>query len=478
MAETTETLDSLKSGIASGRLSGCTRLKLADNLSSFPTEILALAASLTFLNLSNNNLSHLPPEFAQLKQLKIVFFNSNHFETFPTVLAQCPQLSMVSFKNNQIKSIKPQALSPCIRWLILTNNQLSSLPTTIGQLPNLQKLMLAGNQLHALPSELAYCKNLELIRISENRIETLPAWLLSMPRLAWLAYAGNPCHPVHTTHQNSTQPDQSTIQTINSSDLQQKELIGEGASGFIHKGIWTPSNPPKENFHLRSQPPALPSQTVAIKYFKGNITSDGSPLDEMKACIAAGEHPNLVTVLGKYRHENESEKKGLIFSYLSSDYKNLGNPPSLESCTRDTYNQQTAFTLTEALRVAKGIASAAQHLHSRNIMHGDLYAHNILINQTGHSILGDFGAASFYDPATVGQRLEKIEIRAFGCLLEDLLSHLATSESQKKSNKTFNTYANSLEALEQLTKNCLQPAVEKRPLFAEVTHLVDKLFAP
>ena len=101
-----ETLDSLKSGLASGRLVGATSLKLSDGLSHFPLEILALADSLTFLNLSNNHLSHLPPEFAQLTKLEIVFFNNNNFETFPEVLAQCPALSMVSFKANQIKALE------------------------------------------------------------------------------------------------------------------------------------------------------------------------------------------------------------------------------------------------------------------------------------------------------------------------------------------------------------------------------------
>ena len=68
-------------------------------------EILELADSLEFLNLSNNHLSLLPDEFSQLHKLKIVFFNNNDFEDFPEVLAKCPNLSMVSFKGNKIKTV-------------------------------------------------------------------------------------------------------------------------------------------------------------------------------------------------------------------------------------------------------------------------------------------------------------------------------------------------------------------------------------
>ena len=70
--------------------------------------------------------------------------------------------------------------------------------------------MLAGNRLQALPAELAACRALELVRISANRLEALPDWLPALPRLAWLAFAGNPfddraemailCFAAHTGH--------------------------------------------------------------------------------------------------------------------------------------------------------------------------------------------------------------------------------------------------------------------------------------
>ena len=112
------------------------------------------------------------------------------------MLANCPDLSMVSFKNNQIHTVSEQVLSPNIRWLILTNNQIEFLPADIGRLSRLQKLMLAGNRLQNLPKAMANCQNLELIRLSVNRLGALPTWLFQLPRLSWLAYSSYPfCHP-------------------------------------------------------------------------------------------------------------------------------------------------------------------------------------------------------------------------------------------------------------------------------------------
>lgn len=437
--------------LRAGQLTGSKRFQLASGETEFPREIFDLADSLEFLDLSNNNLRSLPDDFSQLQQLKIAFFNNNQFESFPQVLAQCPQLSMVSFKGNQLTAIAPDALSPNFRWLILTNNQLTELPRSIGQLSKLQKLMLAGNQLRSLPPELAQCHSLELIRIAANQLTELPAFLLQLPRLAWIAYAGNPFSQAGSAPETH-------LPIVDQATLEVGDILGQGASGIIYQGNWTTSahEPPK---------------AVAIKKFKGEITSDGSPLDEMRACIAAGSHPNLVSVLAKLDPEADSDSQaGLLFDLLAQDYQNLGGPPSLDSCTRDTYSNDTRFTPNQILTIAQGIASVITHLHQRGILHGDLYAHNILINPTGHSILGDFGAASFYDPADqpTAQALTQIEARAYGCLLEDLLDH-------QTPNTGDSTTETCITSLRQLQQTCMNPNPALRPRFDAIVQTLSEL---
>ncbi len=435
-----ETLAQLKSG----QLIGQKRLKLACGLADFPLEILDMAESLEVLDLSGNCFSHLPETFGRLQRLKILFLNDNRFKVFPSVLAECRSLSMVSFKHNQMEMIGDRALSPAIRWLILTDNRLKALPKAIGQLSQLQKLMLAGNQLQSLPDEMAACHSLELIRLSANQLQSLPAWLFSLPRLSWLAYAGNPCC-LHSPATNRSIP------TIDKGDLQIEEMLGQGASGVIYKGLWKPEG--------------LDRCEVAVKLFKGEITSDGLPADEMRACIAAGSHPNLVTVLGKLSEHFTDQARGqagLVFSFIPPDYKNLGNPPDLDTCTRDTYPAGAVFELPVILQILRGIGGAIAHLHRNGIMHGDLYAHNILIDAAGDSFLGDFGAASFYgstDDAMSG--LERLEVRAFGCLMEDLLDRCMPAEGAPAAT-TVVAY------LRRLQQACMHPMPAERPLFETI----------
>lgn len=74
------------SQLKSGELAGIQHLKLSENLTLFPLEILLLADSLEILDLSNNQLASLPEELVQLQKLKIIFASNNRFETLPEVL--------------------------------------------------------------------------------------------------------------------------------------------------------------------------------------------------------------------------------------------------------------------------------------------------------------------------------------------------------------------------------------------------------
>ena len=435
----------IASQIRAAKLSVNKRLNLSCGLKDFPIEIFDLADTLEILDLSGNELSALPDDFGRLHKLRILFCSDNQFTRLPEVLGLCPQLNMVGFRANQIREVPAAALNKSLRWLILTDNQISELPAEIGQCTQLQKLMLAGNQLQSLPEEMSACTRLELLRIAANRLVTLPEWLLRLPRLSWLAYAGNPCCRISTRTQYP-------ITSIPWHQLELQHKLGEGASGVIHQATWQ-ATPDKQT-------------GVAVKLFKGGLTSDGLPSNEKAACTSAGAHPNLIAVHGKIS-DHPTGRIGLIMSLIAPSFSNLADPPGLDSCTRDIYAAATRFTLNTAIHIAHGIASAMQHLHASGIMHGDLYAHNILHNGNGDCLLGDFGAASFFplDDQPLAIALQRIEVRAFGCLLEELLERCEAENEQQVT----------IKSLMQLQTNCMQTNSAARPLFGEISSILVEL---
>jgi hypothetical protein len=420
--------------LISGELKGTKTLKLSCGITSFPQHIFELADTLEILDLSGNNLSELPSNFHELKKIKIAFFSENIFSQFPEVLSKCENLTMIGFKSNQIQTISETAFPKSLRWLILTNNQIEKLPKSIGDCKDLQKVALAGNKLTSLPDEMAQCQNIELLRISANYIAELPEWLLSLPKLAWLAYSGNPCC-VQLTQKN-------TIQEIEWDEFSLNEKLGEGASGVIYKANW---NNPHSNQII-----------VAIKLFKGEVTSDGYPEDEINTCLSIGNQKNLVKVLGKIKNHPQ-KTSGLVFELIPPNYFNLGHPPNFETCTRDTFTIK--YTFDHTLIILKNIANACHHLHSRGIMHGDLYAHNTLIDEQGNTILGDFGAASIYDlKSNHTHKFEKLDVRAYGYLIEDLLLNLLDD----------NSFLEHKERLKKIKNDCLKTEIINRPSFSEI----------
>ncbi|MFD2284853.1 protein kinase [Pedobacter petrophilus] len=424
-------------GLKCGELKGCTSLKLSEGLTDFPIEIFTLAETLEYLDLSDNKLSELPEDFGKLKKLKVFFCSNNDFTTYPQVLADCPLLDIVGFKANRIEYIPNAAIGANLRWLILTNNQVSVLPTSIGKCLRMEKLMLAGNRLTALPDELQYCKSLALLRLSANEIEAVPEWLFTMPKLSWLAISGNPCS------RNSIAEIEAPVIAYES--LQIKDRLGEGASGTIYRA---------------SRDGIL--QDVAVKVFKGDVTSDGYPEDEMSSSLEAGEHDTLVKILGKTDNLIES-KTGLVMELIPKHYVNLGNPPSLKTCTRDVFDPNIKYSAKQIINILTSISSVANHLHERGIMHGDLYAHNMLIDDEGNTLFGDFGAATMYDrdQLTDAYALERIEVSAFGYLIDDLLSLYQIS--------TSDNFSLALTFLKEL---CHSTNTKSRPSFAEIESIL------
>ncbi|GKT60843.1 serine/threonine protein kinase [Colletotrichum tofieldiae] len=429
-------LATLRSGGYRGR--GLQKLKLSEPLNGFPREILDLADTLEYLDLSGTGLSTLPEDFSQLQKLKIAFFSDCHFTVFPKQLAACPELEMVAFRSNAMAAIPEGALPFNLRWLILTNNRIEALPESIGRCSRLQKCMLAGNSLTTLPDGMSACHKLGLLRLSANKFAELPPWLFELPELAFLSVAGNPCCAV------SLDEELALLRKVGWHDLEIGSLLGHGASGDIFKARWVVADSVVEQ--------------VAVKLFKGEVTSDGTPLDEMAACLAAGSHGNLISTLASI--QGHPEKHGLIMQLIPPRYQTLGLPPSLQTCTRDRYETDKPLSLETVLEILRGVAAAARHLHSRKVSHCDLYAHNILFNETGHALLGDFGAATIYEHLD-GFDFEKLEVLALGHLVEDMLGLVNVKEEDSKGQKV-------LQELRMLHTRCSTPIVRARPTFAEV----------
>ena len=434
-------------------LSGC-EPKLAGEL---PASICdAISARLVKLNAPGHALTSLPPSFASLSRLRVLFFLGNAFDAVPAVLGGLPSLFMLSFKGNAIADVPDGSLPPSLGWLILTDNRIPRLPRSFGSLTGLRKLMLASNRLTSLPDEIALCTSLELVRLSNNLLESLPPGFLLLPRLAWVALAGNPLSP--------SPPAAPGVAQVPWDSIVLGSRLGDGASGTVFEA-------------------SLGTDTVAIKVFKAS-SSDGRPEDEVAIALALPSHPCLIKTRGFIQEAPRSGSSdvgslGLVMELVRGEL--LGRTPSFESVTRDTFPPDTpTLGIFEVADVARGIAAALAHMHAHGVCHGDLYAHNILVSRGDASVggtssvaitpkLGDLGAA-WAVPHCLATAAERFDVRGFGCLLEDLM---CVSSARGGSEPVHSPQLREVRAsLESVAALCLNVDVESRPTMAAVVELL------
>ena len=354
------------------------------NLTSIPDNI---DLNVEYLDLSFNSLSTLPENFECYKNLKILFLSNNNFTEIPIIISKMKNLFMLSFRNNKI--VEVDYMPENIEWLILTNNYINKI-VKIGHLLNLKKLMLSGNMLKSLPSDIIECKQIELIRLSNNQFNSVPICIFELNNLAWISMANNPCFPLPKLNN-----DKQFIKKINVKHI---EKIGEGTSGIVHRSVFQ-------------------NTEVAIKIYKGKMTSDGLSTNEIYTLSSIKPHINLIEVLGYLYGENEEDIEGLVMS-LFNNYNPIGEPPSFETITRDLYK----IKIINPEYIIEQIENVVNHLHKNNIIHGDIYAHNIIYNTyKKHSVLTDFGASFIVSSKDLLNKFIIIENRALNILKNELI---------------------------------------------------------
>lgn len=84
------------------------------------------------------------------------------------------------------------------------------------------------------------------------------------------------------------------------------------------------------------------------------------------------------------------DPKGLVVERVFG--KPLAEKPNLESLLRCRWEARRTYAVRFVHQVARDVAGALAFLHARHIAHGDVYAHNVLADENGESVLCDYGA--------------------------------------------------------------------------------------
>ena len=117
----------------------------------------------------------------------------NGLTSLPSEIGRLINLQVLDCTGNELISLPSEIGSLTnLQRLYCSNNQLTSLPSQIGRLTNLQVLYCySGNQLTSLPPEIGYLANLQELDCSNNQLTSLPSEIGHLINLRVLECWGN-----------------------------------------------------------------------------------------------------------------------------------------------------------------------------------------------------------------------------------------------------------------------------------------------
>ncbi|KAL9151071.1 hypothetical protein ABFS82_11G030100 [Erythranthe guttata] len=419
------------------------------------------------------------------------------------MIANLTNLKQVLLQNNNISGHIPKEIGylPNLQTLDLSNNKLSAhIPDSLGLLNHLQYLRLNNNSLSgALPLSLAILPHLTFLDLSYNNLSgpvpTFPTKsfnILGNPLICG-SHSPEKCpgsilatplsFPIDPSSGNRTNSKKLAIalgvsfsfvsilfvifaflfwkrnkkikqSLLSSTDVQEEDLdltrlgnlqnftfkeLQHATDNFSHKNILGTGG-----FGNVYRGKLGNGNVVAVKRLKDLTGTTGeSQFRTELEMISLAVHRNLLRIIGYCATTNE---RLLVYPYMSngSVASRLRGKPALDWNTRK--------------RIAIGAARGLLYLHEQcdpKIIHRDVKAANVLLDDYCEAVVGDFGLAKLLDHAeshvttavrgtvghiapeylSTGQSSEKTDVFGFGILLLELITGMRALEFGKSVNQ-------------------------------------------
>ncbi|CAL4888932.1 unnamed protein product [Urochloa decumbens] len=414
-------------------------LQMANNgLSGTLSPSIGNLSHLQTMSLQNNTISGvIPPEIGKLTNLDALDLSSNEFVgDIPSSLGQLTRLNYLRLDRNNLSGQIPidVAKLPGLTFLDLSFNNLS------GPVPKIyaHDYSLAGNQFLCNSSTIHGCSSMTAmtngtvsrqVQKPKNHRQLALAICLSVTCstilvllfVYWLSY----CRwrlPFASADQD-LEFELGHLKHFSFHDLQNatgnfdsKNILGQGGFGIVYKGC------------LRN------GTLVAVKRLKDpDVTGEVQFQTEVEL-IGLAVHRNLLRLYGFCMTSNE---RLLVYPYMPNG--------SVADRLRDYCNGKPSLDWSKRMQIALGAARGLLYLHEQcnpKIIHRDVKAANILLDESFEAIVGDFGLAKLLDRQeshvttavrgtighiapeylSTGQSSEKTDVYGFGILLLELIT--------------------------------------------------------
>lgn len=495
--------------------------------------------SVTRVDLGNANLTGtLVPQLGQLPNLQYLELYSNNISgRIPEELGNLTNLVSLDLYLNNLTGPIPNTLSKLgkLRFLRLNNNSLSgTIPVSLTNVSSLQVLDLSNNNLTGdIPVNGSFTL-FTPISFQNNKFNPVPpspppplspsspassggsatgaiaggvaagaALLFAIPAIALAMWRRKkpedhffdvPAEEDPEVHLGQLKRFSLRELQVATDNFGNKHILGRGGFGKVYKGRLADGS------------------LVAVKRLKEERTQGGELQFQTEVeMISMAVHRNLLRLRGFCMTPTE---RVLVYPYMANG--------SVASCLRERVESQPPLNWQVRKRIALGSARGLAYLHDHcdpKIIHRDVKAANILLDEEFEAVVGDFGLAKLMDYKdthvttavrgtighiapeylSTGKSSEKTDVFGYGVMLLELitgqrafdLARLANDddvmlldwvkgllkdrrlETLVDSDLDGNYIEDEVEQLIQVALLCTQSSASERPKMSEVVRMLE-----
>lgn len=246
------------------------------------------------LRAPNCDLTKLPAELTQaagndgeekwweLKPLTILELQNNLFSELPSL--PFPELLVLDLGSNKLTALPNELFDhlKLLKKLNLSQNQLVTLPDSLGTLTQLQELSVTHNKLQSLPASLGSSLGLTSIALDSNQLTELPSYLGAM-KLTSLTASGNMLRTLPETLPSS---------------LQSLELKNNQLQSIPSLSRLSQLRRLDLSFNQLSALPDLPTSELVEIFLGNNKLTQVDSLPRCSQLVTVTLNDNKLTVLG------------------------------------------------------------------------------------------------------------------------------------------------------------------------------------